>query len=195
MECDEDETRQEEIEEIVDGQFNERLSFSIDLNADVNSYIKSSIDKLVTAKVNASVEKAVNTLIKEKFEKAINKEITEIVKLGMSTSIKKYDYRGEVTESKSFEDSIREMSKGMAEQGTQYKLSWPTGTGYSRSTKTGTISDLISEHVLLIVGDHLKPQFKIIEDDFKEKSQAALRQFAIAAVDQATAKTLGRING
>ncbi len=188
---DEEENAALEAEESIAEQFSEKLNFSIEINSSIDNHIKSAINQLVTQKVGAAVEKLVNDTVKAEFEQAISHEIARIVEAGFSTPIKKFDYAGNVTESKSLEETVRDISENIATQGDKYKLTWYTGTGYNAKSHTGTIADLISNQVVLVVGERLKPQFEAIEKDFKEKSQAALRQYAVAAVDSATQKVLG----
>lgn len=188
---DEEEQAALDAEENVSEDFSETLTFKIDVNATVQHYIKSAVEKLVASKVDKVIEKRVNDEVKRVFEETMAAKLEEIVVTGFSTPVNKYDYSGNVVESKSMEDITRAIIEDMVKQGSQFKLTWHVPGGYGGSNKTGTISEMIGSQVALMIGERLKPQFEAIEKDFKEKSQAALREYAVAAVDRATQRVLG----
>lgn len=181
-----EEFEQEQAEASVEEQINETLTFKIDLNYNANAMIKAAIEKTVALKV----EKAINSMVEKAVAAQIDMAIAEIVKTGLKTSIKKFDYAGKVIEERSLLDVVTAAMKDVQEQGLAYKLKYKSGYNQYEST----LGDIIKNDIYTMVKERLAPQFKVIEEDFKLKSQAALRQFAVAAVDSATAKTLGRLS-
>lgn len=187
-EYDEEQEMEQEAEDTIVQQFDEKLTFEIPVSYNIEPYIK----KAVEASVQRAVDSKINTLVEkklgEKFDQQLNKLIEKVAKEAFATKIKQFDYSGNVTKEESLEDVVREKLIAVAKDGLNYTL--VTGN-YSSDRRT--ISALIQEDIYKAIKENLKPQFDLMEQDFKSKSQAALRQFAIAAVDSATAKTLGSL--
>lgn len=182
---DEQETQVETPDDKAD-RVDESLTFNVDVSYNLTPVIRAAVEKLVAKAVEENIAKAVDEAVKL----GIEKEVGKIVRQGLKTPIKRYDYSGRVTEETSINEIIGVELDKIHKMGLKYELEYKDGY----STKKGTISAIIKHDIYTMVKEKLSPQFSEIEADFKAKSQAALREFAVAAVDSATQRTLGRLS-
>ncbi len=177
---------QEQASESIADQFNETLKFEIPVQADLNRYIQQAVQQSVARAVDNTIKKLVDDKLKQRIEKELGLAIAAVASEAFTMPIKEFDYAGNVKSERSLEDLVREKLLEVQKQGLNYKIQ--TGS-YSSDNKT--IADTIKTDIYTAIKANLRPQFEAMEKEFKDKSQAALREFAVQAVDSATHKVLG----
>ena len=187
----EEEANREEAEVVIEAQFNEKLKFEVPISLEVGHYVKAAIDKLVEQKLNQAVLKYIDQQLEARINLALDNEIELIAATAMDTKIKTFDYSGNVKDEKTIQDLVREKMAEVNAKGLNYQL---TVSEDSYNKKTKTIASIIEDDIYTVVKLKLKPQFEAIEKDFTSKSQEALRQFAVAAVNNSTSNILKGLN-
>lgn len=178
-------TQDQVIDEV---ETKKELEFKIDIAYTVNNHVRAAVDKLVTAQVSKTIEKLVDDKFKEQVEAQVAAAVAKIVREGMETKIKTFDYKGDVTSEQSFKSVLTEELAKLSKEGLSHKMM--KVDSYGRSSGGEPISAIIQKDVYTFVSSALKPKFKELEDNFKQETTKVLRKFTLDAVDAANAKVL-----
>lgn len=160
-----------------------KKTFNIALESDYE--IDNAIQLAVKEEVKLAISSLVNETVKIAVEQAVLSQVEDMVKEALRTRVQIFNYDGSVKDERSFEDAMKAALKEVTEQGVQFKIK--TGS-YSSDNKT--IADVIKDDLYSMMTKRLKPFFDKLEAEFQEKSQAKLREFALAAIDNSNKKVL-----
>lgn len=157
--------------------------FNIKIESDFE--INDAIQASVQAEVQASIQRQVDESVKTAIDAAVRSEVDTFVHNALRTKVKIFDYDGKVKEERSFEQAIKAALVEINKQGVAFKIK----TG-SFSSDNRTVADVIKDDLYAMMSKKLKPFFDKMEAEFQEKSQAKLREFALAAIDNSNKKVL-----